>query len=69
MDTRLSEVPILMNNKKTKAVLSRCNFEQISKSLRRGMLVDNMKETVINIQMIPYPLFLNELRTILKNGI
>lgn len=68
-NAQLSEILALCNSNQTRAVLSKYTVEQIPKTLRRGTLVNNLKETVLNIEKIMYALSPKEPRGILSNGI
>lgn len=56
MDTQLIEFSAIFNSEQTRAELSKCILEQIAKAFRRGSVVDNLRETVLNIQKIIYVL-------------
>lgn len=69
MDNNYIKFSAIFNRKLARAVLSKCTVEQIAQYLRRGTFVYNLKETVLNIQIIMYELSSKDHRKVFTNGI
>lgn len=69
MNAELNDYFALLNKEVTRAVLSKCIVEQMDKALLWGTLVDNMRETVLNIRTIMHVLSPKEHSNILNSDI